>query len=68
MQIIESYVYQYMGLALFLLIPVYNIHRRAGVTPLLSFLIFVPFYGIIICALVLAKSKWMDRAQAKSQT
>lgn len=41
-----------------LLVPVWRIHRRAGLMPALSLLIIVPFAGVIVSSLILAFSRW----------
>jgi hypothetical protein len=41
-----------------LLVPAWRIHKRAGLQPSLSLLIFVPYIGVLVSGLVLALSKW----------
>jgi O-antigen ligase len=44
--------------AAFFLVPVWRIHKRAGLLPALSLLILVPFAGVVVSSLILAFSRW----------
>jgi hypothetical protein len=44
--------------AALLLLPVWRIHKRAGLSPALSLLILVPVAGVLVCSLILAFSRW----------
>ena len=50
-----------------LLVPVWRIHRRAGLFPALSLLILVPFAGVVASSLILAFSRW-PAAKPRSET
>lgn len=41
-----------------LVIPVWVIHKKAGLSPWLSLLLFIPFFGLLVVYMVLAFSKW----------
>jgi hypothetical protein len=41
-----------------LLIPLWRIHKRAGLHPALALLVLVPYAGVLISSLVLAISRW----------
>ena len=45
-------------IGLLLIVPLWKIHKKAGLSPPMSLLIFVPFFGGLIVYLVLAFSKW----------
>ena len=49
---------QTIVLGVLLIVPAWKIHQKAGLTPALSLLLFVPFIGKMIVYLVLAFSKW----------
>ncbi|KAB0470711.1 hypothetical protein F7Q91_21540 [Vibrio chagasii] len=55
--------------ALFTLIvffyPVYLIFKRAGLNTNLSFTLFIPFIGFIVCPLILVFSKWNIKQKSK---
>lgn len=55
---LEEYFGQAVILAILFLYPVYRICQRAGVNPLFSLTIFVPFVGILATGVVLSLSKW----------
>lgn len=44
--------------AALLLVPVWRIHKRAGLFPAMSLLILVPFVGVVASSLILAFSRW----------
>lgn len=44
--------------SLLLIIPIWKIHAKAGLNPTLSLLVFIPYFGLLIVALVLAFSRW----------
>lgn len=55
---LEEYFGQAVILAVLFLYPVYRICRRAGVNPLISLTIFIPYGGILLPGLILSLSKW----------
>jgi hypothetical protein len=48
----------YFFTALLLIVPMWRIFRRAGFSPALSLLIFVPGFGFLIATLLLAFRRW----------
>ncbi|MBK1701411.1 hypothetical protein [Thiococcus pfennigii] len=55
---LEEYLGQAVILAILFLYPVYRICRRAGVNPLISLTIFIPYGGILLTGVILSLSKW----------
>jgi hypothetical protein len=55
---LEEYLGQAVILAILFLYPVYRICRRAGVHPLISLTIFIPYGGILLTGVILSLSKW----------
>lgn len=47
-----------LAVAAILIVPVWKIFGKAGFTPALSLLLFVPYVGIVIAALLLAFRRW----------
>lgn len=64
----ENFVFKYLYIAevILLLYPVWRIYRRIGISPWLSFIVLIPGLGIIICALVMALSKWQLQSAQES--
>ena len=54
----EEYIYQVIGVAIFLLFPSWKIFQRAGLNPALSLCLFIPVLGILITGIVLSASSW----------
>jgi hypothetical protein len=54
----------YFFTVLLLIVPVWRIFRRAGFHPALSLLIFLPGFGILIVAALLAFRRWPAAAPA----
>jgi hypothetical protein len=54
----------YFLAALLLIVPMWRIFRRAGFHPALSLLIFLPGFGFLIAALLLAFRRWPAVAPA----
>lgn len=52
-----------------LAIPVWKIHSKAGMRPVLSLLVFVPYIGLLLTTTILAFSRWpaTDRSNASTQ-
>ncbi len=44
--------------ALLLIFPIWKIHKRAGIWPPLSLIIFIPWLGLVISPLILAFVPW----------
>jgi len=54
----EEYIYEMIGMAILILFPVWRIFKRAGLNPLFSLSMFIPFAGILAIGLILSLSKW----------
>ena len=54
----EAFIYQTVGIAIFLLFPFWRIYKRAGLNPYLTLFLFLPIGGIFITGIILAASKW----------
>ena len=54
----EEYIYEMIGIAILILFPVWRIFKRAGLNPLFSLSMFIPFVGILASGLILSFSKW----------
>ena len=54
----EDYIYEMVGIAILILFPVWRIFKRAGLNPLLSLSMFIPFVGILASGLILSFSRW----------
>ena len=54
----EEFIYQAIGVAIFLLFPSWKIFQRAGLNPTLSLCLFIPVLGVLITGIVLSASKW----------
>lgn len=57
----------FVAALVFVLFPVWRIHKRAGLNPGLSLLVLIPFVGILVSALVLVFSPW-PRVSAPAQS
>ncbi|AIW14102.1 hypothetical protein IX91_20440 [Vibrio tubiashii ATCC 19109] len=55
---IEELFLQALFTLIVLFYPVYLIYKRAGLNTNLSFTIFIPFIGFIVCPLILVFSQW----------
>ena len=58
----ETFIYHAIGILIFVLYPVWRIFRRAGLNPVFSLVVFVPYGGVFIAGLILAFSKWQVSA------
>ena len=47
-----------VGVCVLLLLPLWRIHKRAGLPPALSLLVLIPYAGVLIASLVLAIARW----------
>jgi len=45
-------------MGILLVIPLWKIFEKAGKRPAMAFLVFFPFIGLMIVALILAFSRW----------
>ena len=54
----EELIVQIIVLAVLLLYPTWRIYAKAGLHPAISLTILIPGLGVLICALILALSKW----------
>lgn len=54
----ENIIVMFIAQAIFLLYPSWRIYSRAGINSSLSLTVLIPYFGIIICALILVFSKW----------
>ena len=54
----EGFIGWIVVAGILLLLPLWRIHKRAGLHPALSLLVLVPYAGVLICSLVLAISRW----------
>ncbi len=59
----EAFIYQAIGVAIFLLFPSWKIFQRAGLNPMLSLTLFIPAIGMFIAGLILALSEWKLAAE-----
>lgn len=48
----------YYLMCLLIIFPLYKIFQKAGLDKRLSFLIFIPFIGILVSSGILAASEW----------
>jgi hypothetical protein len=55
---VEEPIVQIIVLAVLLLYPTWRICGKAGLNPAISLTILIPGLGVLICALILALSKW----------
>ncbi len=60
-----TYFLSYFIVAVILFIPSLKIHKKAGLHPALSLLIFIPLIGILTTYVVLAISKWPNTQGSK---
>ncbi|CAH7052676.1 conserved hypothetical protein [Vibrio chagasii] len=56
--LIEQILFQTLLTLVVFFYPVFLIFKRAGLNTNLSFTIFIPFIGYLVCPLVLVFSKW----------
>lgn len=63
----EAFVYQAIGVAIFLLFPFWRIYKRAGLNPYLTLILFLPVGGILITGIILAASKWNINSASGSE-
>lgn len=56
-----------IALGIILVIPVWVIHKKAGLNPVLSLLLFIPWIGLLIVYLVLAFSEWNSAKETLSR-
>lgn len=54
----EGFIGWIVVVSIVLLMPLWRIHKRAGLHPALSLLVLIPYAGMFICSLVLAISRW----------
>lgn len=54
---------RYLTFAAILLYPFWRMFKRAGFSPVLSFLILTPYAGFFICLGYLALKKWPNEPQ-----
>ena len=45
-------------LGVLLIVPLWKMHRKAGINPAPSLFVFLPYVGLFIVGLVLAFSRW----------
>ena len=59
----EDFVFEYYYIAEVILLqyPAWRIFKRVGLCPWFSLTVLVPGLGIIICALILALTKWQNQ-------
>ena len=50
---------------LVLLVPLWKIHAKAGLSRYLSLIALIPWFGLVISPLVLALSSWSDPIKNK---
>jgi len=48
-----------------LVLPVWVIHRKAGLSPWLSLFLFIPIFGLLLVYMILAFSKWPATQRAE---
>ncbi len=48
----------FLVVGVFIIYPLWRIFRRAGLDPVLSLLIFVPFFGVLMVSGLLAFRRW----------
>jgi hypothetical protein len=53
MHVIGSFAF-----ALVVVVPLWRLFERAGLTPALALLVLIPYVGIVLVALILAFSAW----------
>ena len=58
MDLLRQPLWQYYISALFVIVPVIRIFRRAGVNPMPAAFLVVPYVGYIFCAASLVLLKW----------
>lgn len=51
-------ILQLLILAILLLYPAWRIYQRAGLNPLLSLTILIPYIGLLVCGIILAVNDW----------
>lgn len=51
-------IWQGLIVALLLIVPFWKVHKRAGLWPPLSLIIFLPWLGLVISPLILAFTPW----------
>lgn len=54
----EGFIGWIVVAGILLLVPLWRIHKRAGLHPALSLLVLIPYAGVLISSLVLAISRW----------
>jgi hypothetical protein len=55
---VEELIIQIIVSAVLLLYPTWRIFGKAGLSPALSLIVLIPGLGVLICALILALTKW----------
>ncbi len=61
-----GFEYWYVAEVILLQYPVWLLFKRVGIIPWFSLIVLIPFLGIIICALIMALSKWQIQPMSES--
>lgn len=54
----QELIYQVIAQTIIFLFPAWRIFRKAGLNPTFSLTVLIPILGILLCASILAFSKW----------
>ena len=54
----EEIIIEVIIMAVLLLFPVWKIFKRAGLNPVLSLTVLIPYVGFLISGIILAASTW----------
>jgi len=54
----EGLLIEVIALAALILFPVWKIFKRAGLNPVLSLTVLIPYVGFLISGIILAASSW----------
>lgn len=63
----EGVIIELILKAILLVYPVWRIFKRAGLNPVLSLTILIPYIGFLVCGIVLGTSTWKFRQAIKGE-